>query len=63
MFCLYVRGDKMRVLNSDTLEKVAQYNIDYQIEKGRTPSFREIMQALKFGGINSNSQFSKSSGN
>ena len=53
----------MRVLNSDTLEKVAQYNIDDQIENGRTPSFREIMQALKFGGINSNSQFSKSSGN
>lgn len=53
----------MIVLNSDTLERVAQYNIDYQIENGRTPSFKEIMQALKFGGINSNSQFSKSSGN
>lgn len=53
----------MRVLNSDTLEKVAQYNIDYQREHGRTPSFREIMQALKFGGIKSNSQFSKISGN
>lgn len=53
----------MRVLNSDTLEKVAQYNIDYQREHGRTPSFREIMQALKFGGIKSNSQFIKISGN
>ena len=53
----------MIVLNSDTLERVAQYNIDYQREHGRKPSFREIMQALKFGGINSNSQSSKNSGN
>lgn len=53
----------MRVLNQETLERVAQYNIDYQIENGRTPSFREIMQALKFGGINSNSQSSKNSRN
>lgn len=53
----------MRVLNQETLERVAQYNIDYQREHGRTPSFKEIMQALNFGGINSNSQFSKSSRN
>lgn len=53
----------MRVLNSGILERVAQYNIDYQRVHGRTPSFREIMQALKFGGIKSNSQFIKSNGN
>lgn len=53
----------MRVLNSDTLEKVAQYHIDYQREHWKTPSFREIMQMLKFGGIKSNSKFSKNSGN
>lgn len=53
----------MRVLNSDTIERVAQYNIDYQRVHGRTPSSREIMQVLKFGGIKSNSQFIKSSGN
>jgi SOS-response transcriptional repressor LexA len=41
----------MRVLNSDTLEKVAQYNIDYQREHGRTPSFREIMHALNLGSL------------
>lgn len=41
----------MRVLNSDTLEKVAQYNIDYQRELGRTPSFREIMHALNLGSL------------
>ena len=51
MFCLCARGDKMRVLNSDTLEKVAQYNIDYQREHGRTPSFREIMHALNLGSL------------
>lgn len=41
----------MRVLNHDTLEKVEQYNIDYQKEHGRTPSFREIMHALNLGSL------------
>lgn len=41
----------MRVLNHDTLERVEQYNIDYQKEHGRTPSFREIMHALNLGSL------------
>lgn len=53
----------MRVLNSDTFERMAQYNVDYQRVHWRTPRFREIMQMLKYGGIKSNSQFIKSSGN
>lgn len=45
------RGDEMRVLNPDTLEKIAKYNIDYQKKYGRAPSFREIMHALKLGSL------------
>lgn len=41
----------MRVLNQDILEKVAQYNIDYQKKNGKTPSFREIMHALNLGSL------------
>lgn len=41
----------MRILNDDILEKVAQYNIDYQKEHGRTPSYREIMHALNLGSL------------
>ena len=41
----------MRILNDDILEKVAQYNIDYQKEHGRSPSYREIMHALKLGSL------------
>lgn len=41
----------MRILNDDILEKVAQYNIDYQKEYGRSPSYREIMHALKLGSL------------
>lgn len=41
----------MRVLNHDTLERVEQYNIEYQKEHGRTPSFREIMRALNLGSL------------
>ena len=47
---LCVRCD-MRILNDDILEKVAQYNIDYQKEHGRSPSYREIMHALKLGSL------------
>lgn len=41
----------MRILNDDILEKVAQYNIDYQKEHGRSPSYREIMHALNLGSL------------
>lgn len=41
----------MRILNDDILEKVAQYNIDYQKEHGKSPSYREIMHALKLGSL------------
>lgn len=41
----------MRILNDDILEKVAQYNIDYQKEHGRSPSYRQIMHALKLGSL------------
>ena len=41
----------MRVLNEDTLEKVAQYNLEFQKKEGRSPSFREIMNALNLGSL------------
>ena len=41
----------MRVLNQETLERVAQYNIDYQKKHGKSPSFREIMHALNLGSL------------
>lgn len=41
----------MRVLNQETLERVAQYNIDYQKKYGKSPSFREIMHALDLGSL------------
>ena len=41
----------MRILKDDILEKVAQYNIDYQKEHGRSPSYREIMHALNLGSL------------
>ena len=41
----------MRILNDDILEEVAQYNIDYQKEHGRSPSYREIMHALNLGSL------------
>lgn len=41
----------MRVLNQETLERVAQYNIDYQKKHGKSPSFREIMHALDLGSL------------
>lgn len=41
----------MRILNDDILEKVAQYNIDYQKEHGRSPSYREILHALNLGSL------------
>lgn len=41
----------MRVMNPEILERVAQYNTDYQKKHGRSPSFREIMHALNLGSL------------
>ena len=41
----------MRVLNRETLERIVQYNIDYQKKHGKSPSFREIMHALDLGSL------------
>lgn len=48
---LLQKRHKMRVLNQETLERVAQYNIDYQKKHGKSPSFREIMHALDLGSL------------
>lgn len=41
----------MRVMNPEIMERVAQYNTDYQKKHGRSPSFREIMHALNLGSL------------
>lgn len=41
----------MRKLNYDTFERLAVYNIDYQKSNGKSPSYREIMQALNLGSL------------
>lgn len=41
----------MRVLSQDILERVEQYNINYQKKFGKAPSFREIMHALNLGSL------------
>ena len=37
----------MRSMNPKLLEEVKQYNLKYQKEHGRTPSYREIMEELR----------------
>lgn len=41
----------MRVMDEATLERVANYNIQYQREHGISPSFRTIMRALNLGSL------------
>ena len=41
----------MRVMDENTMENVAKFNIDYQREHGRVPSFRNIMHALNLGSL------------
>ncbi len=41
----------MKTLNKDTLQKVREFNVEYQQEHGNTPSYRQIMNALKLGSL------------
>ena len=41
----------MRVLDEETMNRVAEYNIRYQREHGRSPSFRNVMHALGLGSL------------
>ena len=41
----------MKTLNEETLQKVREFNIAYQREYGRTPSYRQIMHALNLGSL------------
>lgn len=41
----------MRILNEETKQAVLKYNIEYQKEYGVSPSFRNIMNALKLGSL------------
>lgn len=41
----------MRVLDKDTMQKVAEYNIEYQKAHGVSPSFRNIMHTLNLGSL------------
>ncbi len=41
----------MKTLNKDTLQKVREFNVEYQQEYGNTPSYRQIMNALKLGSL------------
>lgn len=41
----------MRVLDEETMNAVAEYNISYQKEHGRAPSFRNVMHALGLGSL------------
>lgn len=35
----------MRAMSEEVLERVAEYNVAYQREFGKAPSFRQIMHA------------------
>lgn len=41
----------MRVLSEETKNAIAEYNIEYQKQHGISPSFRNIMNALKLGSL------------
>lgn len=41
----------MRVLNEETKNAIMEYNIQYQKKHGISPSFRNIMNALKLGSL------------
>ena len=41
----------MKTLNDETLKRVREFNITYQQEHGITPSYRQIMNALKLGSL------------
>lgn len=41
----------MRVMDKSTMDKVLEYNIQYQLKHGMSPSFRQIMNELKLGSL------------
>lgn len=41
----------MKTLNEETLQRVKQFNIAYQQEHGISPSYRQIMNALRLGSL------------
>lgn len=41
----------MRVLDKATLQRVEEYNVEYQKKNGLSPSFRQIMNALSLGSL------------
>lgn len=41
----------MKTLNQEILERVKEFNILYQQEHGLSPSYRQIMNALKLGSL------------
>ena len=41
----------MRVLDKATMQRVEEYNIEYQKKNGISPSFRQIMSALSLGSL------------
>lgn len=41
----------MKTLNDETLKRVREFNIAYQQEHGITPSYRQILNALKLGSL------------
>lgn len=41
----------MRVLDKATMQRVEEYNIEYQKKNGISPSFRQIMNALSLGSL------------
>lgn len=41
----------MRVLDKATMQRVEEYNFNYQREYGKSPNFRQIMRDLKLGSL------------
>lgn len=41
----------MRVIDRHTLERVADYNLQYQRQHGKAPSFRQIMHGVGLGSL------------
>ncbi len=41
----------MRILDKATLQKVEEYNLEYQREHGVSPNFRQIMRDLNLGSL------------
>ena len=42
----------MRTLNHERLQTIEQYIVEYQKEKGQSPTYRQIMQAMNMSSLN-----------